>query len=314
MTSNHARKARVFAAGSLAAVVIAVALTPFNMGGCDSPNLPGVQVHGINVTQVGSGLFQAGSSAVMNEKSEDAIGQSVALQATNRWRIYQDPDLNKYLTKVARVVATASIEPQIKPNVALLDTDEVNAFSGPHGYIFITRGALVRMHDESELAGVLGHEIGHLCKHHGLAAVKTAGFWGGLAQAGAGADQHAAQFSKATQAALDAVINVGFSEPQEIEADREGVSYVIAAGYDPNGFLNFLNRLAVEQGKGGKLFATHPGLGDRIKLVSEQISKSGAGGRGSSLADRFHARVTLPGMAKADDVLPAGAVSLAVPQ
>ena len=90
----------------------------------------------------------------LSEKDEPALGEAVALQATNRYPIYPDENLNKYVTLVGRTVGAASAMPNVKYYFAVLDTDQVNAFSGPHGFVFITRGALAQMKDESELAAL----------------------------------------------------------------------------------------------------------------------------------------------------------------
>lgn len=282
MQPKTLRRTRWLAAGSLTAVAFALAFVPFNMGGC------AVDPNNIDVNAVWQGGVKVFQAQTLSTKDEDAIGQAVALQATNRWPIDQDQSLNRYVTLVCRTIAASSAEPWIKPNCAVLNTMEVNAFSGPHGYVFITRGALMQMHNESELAGVLAHEVGHLCKHHGLNAVKSAGTMQGLVAAAKGTDSRVQQFGNVADGASQAIINVGFSEPQEEEADSEGVKYMIAAGYDPNGFLHFLQRIRKEQGQGGQTpFGTHPGIGDRIKKVRAQIAQSGAGGTGARLEDRF---------------------------
>src|SRR5579862_6287402 len=137
---------RILAAVSLATLAGVLIFVPFNMGGCS--------VNGVDFGAVGSGVTKMVQSQTLTHDNEDSIGQSVALQATNKWKLLQDQNTTRYVTLVARTVAGASIEPDMTPNVGILDTDEVNAFSGPNGYIFVTRGALVRMHNESELAGV----------------------------------------------------------------------------------------------------------------------------------------------------------------
>jgi beta-barrel assembly-enhancing protease len=287
MKLSFSGRKRTFAAGSLAAVALALAFVPFNMGGCSGADL--------NVTNIINGTQQIGHSMALGEKDEPALGEAVALQATNRYSIYPDKNLNRYVTLVGSTVATAA--PRTTPYYfAVLDTDEVNAFSAPGGYVFITRGAVQRMRDESELAGVLGHEIGHVCKHHGLNAAKNATFKQGAVTL-ASSESHAAQFNAVADGAGDAVLNTGFSQPQEEEADAEGVKYVIGAGYDPDGFLHFLQRMQQGQGHGLKLFSTHPGLGDRINKVNDQITKTGKGGQGATLADRFAQNVTLPKVA-----------------
>ena len=281
------RLTRFFSAGSLAAAAVTLALVPFNVGGGCSGG------HGVDIGALVQGGTKFAQASSLNEKDEDSIGQSVAVQATNRWKVYADPELNKYVTRVGRTVGAASPAAKLKLYFAVLDTSDVNAFSGPHGYVFITRGALSRMRDESELAGVLGHEIGHIVKKHGLDAVIKAGQEQGLLTMAKGANKHIAAFGKTADTVGDAAINVGFSEPQEEEADAEGVKYVIAAGYDPNGFLHFLQRIKQEQGGGGKPFGTHPGVEDRLKKVSDQIAKAHAGGQGATLANRFQQFVVM---------------------
>jgi predicted Zn-dependent protease len=278
MKSQKNNRKALIAAGSVTAAALLLSLVPFNMGGCSASNL--------NVTSLVQGLGKGAKALSLSEKDEPALGESVALQATNRYPIYQDQNLNKYVTLVGRTVGAASALPNIKYYFAILDTDQVNAFSGPHGFVFITRGALSRMKDESELAGVLGHEIGHICKHHGLNAVRTAAT-ADTAKTLAQSDQRVAGFTQGADDLGDVIMNKGFSQPQEEEADQEGVKYAIAAGYNPDGYLHFLQRLQAEQGQGGHPFGTHPGIADRVKKVQDQIAKSGKGGQGASLQDRF---------------------------
>lgn len=277
------RRSRLLAAGSITSAAIAVSLMPFNMGGCSAG--------GLNVTNLVEGTKTLAQSAALSEKNEPAIGESVALQATNRYPIYPDKELTRYVTLVGRTVGSASTQPGLNYYFAILDTPEVNAFSAPHGFVFVTRGAIARMKDESELAGVLAHEIGHVCKHHGLNAVRSANTAKGMGQLASSAG-NVAQFSSAIDGGSEVILNTGFSQPQENEADAEGVKFVTAAGYDPNGYLHFLQRMAAEQGRHSKVFSTHPGLGDRVKRVQDQINKMNNPG-GETLADRFAANVTL---------------------
>ncbi len=168
-----------------------------------------------------------------------------------------------------------------------MDTDKVNAFSGPGGYVWVTRGAIEKMQDESELAGVLAHEIGHVVLHHGLDAAKKAGRMDALTTAANSADSRIAAFSNLTDKTSEVIMNTGFSQPQEFEADAAGVKFVTAAGYDPNGLLHFLRRMRDGQKAGQQLFGTHPGMDDRIKKIRDQISAAGTGGKGAVLKERF---------------------------
>jgi predicted Zn-dependent protease len=307
---KFAKLTRFFAAGSLAAVAVAVAMAPFNMGGCSSGAGPAVNVPGFGALPTGGfgghgnalnnvdwagvkkGAEEFIRSQNLSDDAEISLGQTIGLQATNTYKLDHDPDLTRYVTLVARTIGAASSAPQYKYFVGVLDTDEVNAFSGPRGYIFITRGAIRRMHDESELAGVLAHEIGHVARQHGLNAVKNANGWAAVVDTAAAGEQHIAAFKKAVSAGITLVFVNGYSREQEDEADAEAVKYTIAAGYDPHGLPRFLQRIEAEQQGGVKLFPTHPGIPDRIKLIDAAIDKAGAPG-GATLADRFQASVAL---------------------
>jgi len=274
----------LLAAGSITAAALILSVIPFNMGGCSATNLDVA-----TLVQGGGKLVQTAS---ITEKDEPSLGEAVAIQVTNRYPISRDKALTRYVTLVGRTVGAASTMPNVKYYFAVLDTDQVNAFSGPHGYIMITRGALKMMHNESELAGVLGHEIGHVCKHHGLDAVHAAGTAEAF-KTMARSEQHAAVFTQGADNLGDIILNTGFSQPQEEQADEQGVIFMTAAGYNPDGYLQFLQRIQSEQGSSGHPFGTHPGIKDRVKRVGDQIARAGTSGKGATLEDRFKVNVVL---------------------
>jgi beta-barrel assembly-enhancing protease len=272
--------ARVFVAGSLAAAAAFLALVPFNMGGCGVGN--------IDVMQMASGLNKGIKSQAMNEKNEPAIGQAVSLALTNTYGVTRNEQLAKYVVLVGQTVASRTPRADQPWVFGVLDTNEVNAFSGPGGYVWVTRGAIEQMQDESELAGVLGHEIGHVVKQHGLNAAKQAGL-GDAALTAASGTQAGANFGNLSDKIVDIIIKQGFSQPQEFEADAESVKYTAAAGYDPNGLLHFLTRIREKQKSGNpNFFSTHPGMDERIQRISSQISSAGTGGKGAIMKGRFN--------------------------
>jgi predicted Zn-dependent protease len=273
----------IAAAGSLAALGLVAALVPFNMGGCSASNVPSVQT-------IVNSATKAGKAMTLSEKDERNMGQSVAMAVTTHYGLSNDEGLNRYVTLVGLTVASTSSRPDLQYVFGVLESGEVNAFSGPGGYVMITRGALARMRDESELAGVLSHEIGHIVRHHGLDAVRGAGLIDAGKTLAQGSDWYS-QFGEASDVVVDGVTKKGFTQQQEFDADTEGVKIVTAAGYDPNGLLRFLQRLNQEKGKGGSdLFSTHPGLGERIQRVRSQIAQ-GKVRPGATLKERFEANV-----------------------
>jgi predicted Zn-dependent protease len=249
-----------------------------NLGGAFSSMIPG---KGGQYLQGGSNLV---SSATMGEKDEDDLGQTVAIAATNRWPLYDKPELTKYVTLVGLTVASETSNPDGNWVFGVLDTPDLGAYSGPNGYIMVTRGAIAAMEDESELAGVLAHEIAHVMNRDGFNLVKAAKFKEGAMQVGSAANSTVAAFSQASDFLTDTVFATGWNRDQETKADSKAVQLLIAAGYDPNGLTRFLKRMEQRKGGSAKLFSTHPGTADRIAKISAQI---GSAKPGATNKERF---------------------------
>ena len=195
--------------------------------------------------------------------------------------------LQKYVSLVGLTVASASSRPAGNYVFGVLNTPVVNAFSGPNGYIFIMRGALAHMQDEAELAGVLGHEISHVIHHDGLHLLQEQEETGALKSALSAAHDDSGQLSALTDAGIDVVTKDGYSHPQEFAADESGVAHHHAAGYDPESYLRFLQRLDALEASSGKsdLFSTHPAVNERVGRVAAELKTLPKGG--ATLADRF---------------------------
>jgi beta-barrel assembly-enhancing protease len=235
-------------------------------------------------------IFKAGVHTVqafaISEKDEDSIGQSVGVTLTGEYGVVNDDKLLNYVTMVGLTVAGSSPNPGGNYVFGILDTSEVNAFSGPNGYIFITRGALADMRDEAELAGVLAHEISHVCHHDGLHEVQTAAKEGALKES-LQASNATGKFVALSDAGVNVITKVGYTQPEEFAADQSAVHIMSAAGYNPGHYLKFLQRLQdLEGSNGGKLMSTHPGIDDRIKRVAAELGKVKNPGT-AALADRF---------------------------
>ena len=132
-----------------------------------------------------------------------------------------------------------------------------------------------------------------MCKHHGLDAAKKANFVQGTEKLASARHDlaHCGIRQPRPDAATDLALNVGCSEPQEMEADHEGVKFATNAGYDPDAYLHFLRALSSNRAPAASRAQTHPGMGDRVKKVAAQIDKAGTGGQGQLLADRFKQNV-----------------------
>jgi predicted Zn-dependent protease len=245
-------------------------------------------INNMDIGQMVQGGGPALRAANMSEKDEDSLGQSIAIKATNTYGLYGDDGLTRYVELVGEVVATASPRPDLMYRYAILKSDtEINAFSGPHGYILITHGLLLQIHNEAELAGVLAHETTHICNHDGLEAAKKAGEFAGLTQVASGAARTQA-YANAAGSTISEVMESGYDKDQEFAADAGAVKMMAAAKYDPHQYLNFLIRLqTLSAAKGGGIMSTHPGLPDRIKKVQDAIKKLGTNAKGEILQDRW---------------------------
>jgi predicted Zn-dependent protease len=180
----------------------------------------------------------------------------------------------------------------------VLDTDIINSYACPGGYIFITRGALEAMNSEAELAAVLAHEVAHVAKKHIVKEIEHKEFLsaGGTAAANyLNADPKI--FNMATAYGTELLFK-GLSRNDEYQADKYGVTYAAEAGYDAAGLISFLEVLKERAGGDAPegvslLFATHPDVDNRIERASTVISTKGYDETGGSiLADRFSRYMT----------------------
>lgn len=231
------------------------------------------------------GLLQAGSK--FEEMNVDAgkresIGQSVAVSLTSQKGLDSDDALQEYVNLVGLTVAAASEKPDLVYTFGVLDSDDLNAFSAPGGYVLITKGALRMMRDESELAGVLAHEIGHVCKDHSIKAIQGSKFYDGVVTGAAALSKPGAeeQLVKSLGESSKLVIGRNFSQKEEYEADAEAIKTLKNAGYDPNGLGRFLARMPVSK----EALPTHPHGPERIAKLN---ALAGANSTGQTLADRY---------------------------
>ena len=200
-----------------------IATVPFNMGGCAAVTSQiGEAVGGREGAAIGNSAGRLVENESIGEKDEQAMGESVAMAVTTRYPIVKNQKLNQYVTLVGLTLANSSRRPDGNWLFAVVDTNEVNAFSGPDGYILITKGLIGQLHNEAELAGVLAHEMSHVLDKHGLQAVKQAGRASALASL-AQADERLSAFSQVTDSLADTILVKGYGRDQEDQADADAV-------------------------------------------------------------------------------------------
>jgi beta-barrel assembly-enhancing protease len=229
-----------------------------------------------------------------NQGRQQELGQSIALSISNRHAVSKDRSLNEYVNLVGLTVAAVSPRPDISYAFGVLESNEVGAYSTPGGYVFVTRGALNIIEDESELAGVLAHEVAHVVLNHGIEAVKSAKR---KQIADTFVQKYGQKLGALAQFADEGtqfVLVSGYSQIQERDADAKAVEWLILARYDPRGFARFLTRLDQQNRTPAnvrkQMFSTHPGTAERIGNVSRQIASSKFTG-GATVRARFLANV-----------------------
>jgi predicted Zn-dependent protease len=210
-------------------------------------------------------------------ESQVKMGQEFARQVEQSSHIITDPFVNEVVNRIGQNIQRNS-DSHLPFTIKILDVEEPNAFALPGGYMFVHAGAILLAEDESELAGVMAHEIGHVAACHAarqatrgaltqLAMLPVIIMTGGLAGIGV---NEAANFG------IPAVFGK-FGRNFEAQADYLGVQYMYMTGYDPNGMVNFFERLqALEKKRPGfamKLYGDHPQTPDRIAKSQEEIGK-----------------------------------------
>ncbi|MGQ9611056.1 MAG: M48 family metalloprotease [bacterium] len=221
---------------------------------------------------------------IFSESQEISFGKNA--DPDIRWEfggVYNDDQLASYINSLGQRVASNSDRPKLPYYFTIVDSSVVNAFALPGGYIYITRGLLVRMDNEAQLAAVLGHEIGHVNARHSMKRLQNVlGFNLGmlfLDQVASGSENYQkwrGMLKTGSQVAF-ATVSLGYGRKDEHQADELGTRYASKAGFDPNGMIQLLELLknlsdreptAVEE-----FFMSHPRTSERIKSVNEVISK-----------------------------------------
>jgi predicted Zn-dependent protease len=207
-----------------------------------------------------------------SDEEERTIGSAVSDKVRQRFGVVQDPAVHKYVTLVGTTVAKASDKPDLAWTFIVLDTDGVNAFASPGGFVHITRGALGLIQNEAELAGVLGHEIGHVVRRHTINALRK----NAAVKMGTQAASSRASFLGAVaDRVYDNVLENAYDRGDELDADRLGVELPAKAGYAPNALAVFLQRLDdrnKDQAERNGLFASHPDTKERIQKANAQAA------------------------------------------
>lgn len=215
------------------------------------------------------------SLIIIPPAQEVAIGQGMAEQVVQTEKPLADTAWQKYLDEIGQKIVKVSDRTDIEYHFTVIESDQINAFAAPGGYIFFYTGLLRRMTNESEMATVLAHEISHVVARHGVKRIQATL---GVAVA------YKLVFGDNAGEVLSLAVNVGmgllfagYSRDNEREADDFGLQYLVKAGYDPRGALSMFEILAVAGGSGSsnvfeKLSRSHPETKERIQNIEAEIA------------------------------------------
>lgn len=210
----------------------------------------------------------------LSEEDEIALGKEISKRVRETFGVQQDAEATRYVTLVGSLIVEESGRPNLPYQFIILDTGSINAFAAPGGFIHITRGALGLIRNESELAGVLAHEVGHVTAKHSLDELKkTKGIK--LASDQTSLSENSEVLQQVADKMTEALLK-GFGRKQELEADSLGVAVAAKVGYDPTGLPNFLDSLSrANEGNDERkgLFASHPETKERIEKLEKQIAQ-----------------------------------------
>jgi len=208
---------------------------------------------------------------------EIRTGKQYSMEIEKSAHMVTDPVINEYVNRVGQNIVKNS-DCKVPFTIKIIDSDEINAMALPGGFFYVNSGLIMNADEEAELAGVMAHEIAHVCAHHAARQqtkmnyaqigsipliIFTQGTWTGYG------------IYEASQLAIP-ITFLQFSRSDEAEADWLGLQYMYKAGYDPQAYIQFFEKIdALEKHKPGtlaKVFSDHPQTPDRIARSEEEIA------------------------------------------
>jgi predicted Zn-dependent protease len=240
----------------------------------------------------------------MTPEQEYYIGRAVGANILTNYRVWNgNPDQTTYLNKICTALIVNSPRPDIYNgyHVNILDSTEINAFATSGGHIFVTRGLISNADSEDTLAAVIAHEIAHIQLQHGLKAIKNSRFQQAIldtassvanALTGNNVRELTNIFNESISEILTTMVNNGYSQTQEFEADSFALSLMAAAGYDPGSLVTMLRALEKNQSSHpGGFNKTHPTPARRIDNVQKTLPQYKVQDTKSSRQARYTAAV-----------------------
>jgi len=249
-------------------------------------------------TAIGSAAEQ------ITPEQEYYIGRAVGANILATYRVWNgNPSLTSYLNLICGAITINSPKPDVYNgyHVAILDTNEVNAFATSGGHIFVTRGLINTAKSEDALAAVIAHEIAHIQLQHSIKAIRTNRITQAIiitgastvgAVTGMNVNELTDVFNESVGEIMTTIVNNGYSQTQEFEADNRAMSLLASAGYNPSGLIDMLRELNAVQGSSSAgLGKTHPSPSQRITNAQISIGRYNVTDNSQYRQSRFQASV-----------------------
>jgi predicted Zn-dependent protease len=230
-------------------------------------------------------LLLVSESPAMTIQQERELGAKVLQEVKKQWPLVQDPSVNEYVNRIGKRILQGMETQPFTYRFYVINTPDVNAFSVPGGYVFINSGLILLVDNEDELAGVMGHEIGHVVARHiakrsekglGISLATLGAILAGILLGGPAAGAISTAAIGANQTAM-----LKFSREDEEEADALGLKFMTRAGYDPNDMITMLKKLRRITGPASSdppaYLLTHPAVEERTAELEIQMARNPQG-------------------------------------
>jgi hypothetical protein len=218
----------------------------------------------------------------LTDEQEIEIGREAAAEFENDNPISSDPALVQRVERIGHALLPYTPRQNLPYSFKVVDSDDINAFALPGGYIYVTRGMLEFVEEDHELAGVIGHELAHVALRHGAQLIENLAATQAALDAitAASPELDAIYQNNSTQLAIDAVASIvinGWGRENELDADEHGTVYMARATYHPLEIIDLFERMQ-QEGEGpadpmALMFSTHPPFSDRIARVRQAIEE-----------------------------------------
>ena len=212
---------------------------------------------------------------IFSDAEEIKLGSEFAAKIEKELKIYVDPHISDYINQLGQVLVRNSARPNITYHFKVVQDDSINAFAIPGGYIYVNLGLIRFSNTESELAGVISHEVGHIVGRHGMKQLTKQYGFAALAQLLLG--ENKSQLEDLATKVVTSGVLLQYGREAEREADTLAVQQMHSSGIDPDGIVTFFEKLLGTEKrqttKIEKLLSTHPGTRERVTRVNQQIQK-----------------------------------------